>query len=995
MPHPPSPETGASPPLARVIDGLAPLLPAQGPISIFIHHNPLHAFEHLPFEEAVERAGARLGCEPFLAESRYRDKLASGRILARDVEALLHDHLGVRGAADVAGTGSRFDLWRALVLHGLPAATGRELSWILEETTALSRFRTDLPADARAACSAVSETNDREDGEESAVQRLWKACLEAVGRAGPAPAVPTPGPVRHRDWLLAVQGLDTDAWIHPPLIRFLAGYLDQGLTHWAMPERHRGIHGCFLEIYRTSLAAQCGPWARALPVLVADDRASGRDALTSIAHSLDRLGVGDAESSDYLGAELLALRGWAGIVRQIEERPDRVPARDLTVTLRGYLAVRLLFERAALEQVVKDLSLDVSPADLRALLRTRLPRPSSPTLAERAWPLFHVAQLRGLDASLVDAWTDRDVEALEAELQDIDGVRRRRILHQAYERAIRHRLYDALIHHAPRELHQPPVFQAVFCLDEREESFRRHLEEVEPACETFGTAGFFNVAMYHQGASDAHPRPLCPVAIRPEHYVAEIDPDADQFVGRSRRLQKRAAGFLGYNVHLGSRLPVRGALLMTAFGWLTLVPLVLRVVFPWLSSRWRRARETSVAASRTRLELDRREEPPPIGTHAGFTVREMADIVRRVLDDIGIGDRLAPLILIVGHGSISLNNPHESAHDCGACGGGRGGPNARAFAQMANDPRVRELLASEGPEIDAGRWFVGAQRNTCNNAVTFFDEDLVPPHCREVFDRAREAVEAARRREAHERCRRFDAVPRWYPPLAALAHVEGRAADLAQPRPEYGHATNAFCIVGRRTRTRGLFLDRRAFLVSYDPSLDRDGAILARIMAAVVPVVAGISLEYYFSYVDPTGYGCGTKLPHNVTSLLGVMDGAQSDLRTGLPWQMVEIHEPARLALVVEGSPDRVRRVVEDNPAIDRLVRHRWIWLACLDPDAGALWELRPTSFLSHTADHPLPAITGDSAAWYQGKRGFLPPVSIVAPAGSTGPTAAATGSPG
>ena len=87
---------------------------------------------------------------------------------------------------------------------------------------------------------------------------------------------------------------------------------------------------------------------------------------------------------------------------------------------------------------------------------------------------------------------------------------------------------------------------------------------------------------------------------------------------------------------------------------------------------------------------------------------------------------------------------------------------------------------------------------------------------------------------------------------------------------------------------------------------DDDGAILARIMAAVVPVVAGISLEYYFSYVDPTGYGCGTKLPHNVTSLLGVMDGAQSDLRTGLPWQMVEIHEPTRLAIVVEGTRDRL-----------------------------------------------------------------------------------------
>ncbi len=532
--------------------------------------------------------------------------------------------------------------------------------------------------------------------------------------------------------------------------------------------------------------------------------------------------------------------------------------------------------------------------------------------------------------------------------------------------------------HTPHAPAEAPSFQAIFCIDEREESFRRHLEEVEPACETLSTAGFFNVAMYHQGVTDAHPRPLCPVAIRPEHYVAEVEADGSGLVERTRRLHRRAAGFLGYNVHVGSRLPMSGAVLMTAFGWLALVPLVLRVVFPWLSSRWRRMHRTTITTSRTRLRLDRDSEAPPIGKHSGFTVREMADIVRRVVDDIGIRDRLSPLVLVIGHGSVSLNNPHESAHDCGACGGGRGGPNARAFAQMANDLRVRQLLAAEGLSIGATTWFVGAQRNTCNNEVTFFDEDLVPASWRPLFERAADAIETTRRREAHERCRRFDGVPRWYPPAAALAHVQGRADDLAQPRPEYGHATNAFCVIGRRTRTRGLFLDRRAFLVSYDPSRDDDGAILARIMGAVVPVVAGISLEYYFSYVDPTGYGCGTKLPHNVTSLLGVMDGAQSDLRTGLPWQMVEIHEPTRLAIVVEATRDRLSRVVEANPHIERLVRNRWVWLACLDAESGTLWELRSTGFVAHTPEHALAVVTGESATWYQGKRGFLPPVAIV-----------------
>ena len=245
--------------LRRTIDRLAHLLPAQGPISIFIHHNTLHAFEHLAFEEAVEHAAMRLEREPYLAESRYRDKLTSGRIRPRDVEALLVEQLDAGAAEDVGGVGSRLDLWRAVVLHGIPAAVGRELSWILEETEALARFRADLPASARSAATAVRELTDRTDDERQAVRRLWDACLEAVRRADTPPA-PTPEtPVRHRDWLLTVHGLDTDAWIHPPLIRFLAGYLDQGLAHWSMPGRNFGIHGCFLEIYRIAAGGALWP----------------------------------------------------------------------------------------------------------------------------------------------------------------------------------------------------------------------------------------------------------------------------------------------------------------------------------------------------------------------------------------------------------------------------------------------------------------------------------------------------------------------------------------------------------------------------------------------------------------------------------------------------------------------------------------------------------------------------------------------------------------
>ena len=109
------------------------------------------------------------------------------------------------------------------------------------------------------------------------------------------------------------------------------------------------------------------------------------------------------------------------------------------------------------------------------------------------------------------------------EIEAFSALERRRIFHLAYERRFYTQTLDALALHAPQATGRPPAprFQAVFCLDEREESFRRHLEELAPDVETFGVAGFFGVAMYYRGAADAHFVPLCPVVIRPQHWVTE------------------------------------------------------------------------------------------------------------------------------------------------------------------------------------------------------------------------------------------------------------------------------------------------------------------------------------------------------------------------------------------------------------------------------------------------------------------------------------------
>jgi hypothetical protein len=410
-------------------------------------------------------------------------------------------------------------------------------------------------------------------------------------------------------------------------------------------------------------------------------------------------------------------------------------------------------------------------------------------------------------------------------------------------------------------------------------------------------------------------------------------------------------------------------------GVLATFPLVARVLFPGLTAGLRRRAASFVRPpKKTRLRLERSAAAPgPDGAAIGFTIEEMTNSGERVLRDIGLTRNFARLVFTLGHGSHSMNNPHESAHDCGACGGAIGGANARALAQMLNDPRVREGLASRGLPIPADTVFLGALHNTCNEYVKVFDKHRMPDTHHEVFEYAYHAIEQALGGNAHERARRFESAPLTLTFEGARQHMDNRAEDLAQVRPEWGHATNAICVVGRRERTRGLFLDRRAFLTSYDPTQDdAETTILARILAAAVPVCAGINLEYYFCRVDPSGWGCGTKLPHNITSLVGVMDGAASDLRTGLPWQMVEIHEPVRLLFVIETTAEAMLRIMARNESIGRLVRNGWVQMAVLDPHSSRIRLFENGAFLPYMPRATQLPTASSSVDWYRGWRDHL-----------------------
>jgi uncharacterized protein YbcC (UPF0753/DUF2309 family) len=148
--------------------------------------------------------------------------------------------------------------------------------------------------------------------------------------------------------------------------------------------------------------------------------------------------------------------------------------------------------------------------------------------------------------------------------------------------------------------------------------------------------------------------------------------------------------------------------------------------------------------------------------------------------------------------------------------------------------------------------------------------------------------------------------------------------------------------------TKGLFLDRRAFMNSYDYKTDLDGKLLTGVMRPIGLVCGGINLEYYFSRVDNYKLGAGTKLPHNVMGLIGVANSSDGDLRPGLPVQMIEVHDPVRLLIVVEHYPEIVLKSIQSAPEIFEWYNNEWVHIVAVHPDTHQFYYFKDGSFQLH-----------------------------------------------
>ncbi len=1083
--------------ITTALNHLDCVLPGQPPILGFVHHNTLHGFQHLPFDQALAEFEALTGISGYIPETKSRDFYRQGRINDGDLSAAFAQCPDLQIEQLVCklkdSTITRHAVYRIALLFDLQAVSVSQLNWQIEELAALTAVQADVPESVRRQLPA------------GAIRPLWESILTRLGleqaalhpenmldlsveqaeewleqvsipsqehgneTRGTGSALTTHQHMQQqagtaldqllgevgdnislRGVILALSGIDILDSVRPQLIRFCASGLDEGVAAWQLPERRSlGLYAA----WRATAQYDANPFLHELRDWQQIIAELPEDAVDTVILQLTHLEIPQGQWDGYLRRLALEIPGWSGLVNWRQQHPNYHTVNDAVPTLADYLAIRLTLDRLWLNQVCRDTwKIEAKLSAIRGyfrknlsefMVRSRLYQGDLPEyLAHRAealtlhagserydrsdwqriadliwtwqcspiatqtqqhtahnsgWRLFRLCQHLGLSASDLQQLDSRHLQAMLAVLDGFTLTQRSKVWLMAYEHHYREDFFQGLRANHQRgrwakRQHRPEA-QLIVCMDEREESFRRHLEELNPAIETLGTAGFFGVAINYKGLDDTKVTPLCPVGVTPAHEVREVSqagrhasapgPDsADEPALLKHNRGRKLSRWFVNRIHQDLRRKLLlSHLLIDVMAPLTLAGLLAKSLFPKLhKSLVSGIAERVMPEVRTQL-LFTSTNGETLAPKLGFTGSEQAERVAALLRALGLTGGFARIVALAGHGSTSRNNPHEAAHDCGACGGGQGGPNARVFAAMANRPEVRALLARQGIVIPDDCWFVAMQHDTCSDAITWYDLDTIPAWLREGFDRFRDCIGQAQQLSAHERCRRFFPGERPASPAQSFEHVTLRADDLSQVRPEFGHATNAAAVIGRRALTQGLFLDRRVFLISYDPTQDADGGILESILLTAGPVGAGINLEYYFSTVNNERFGCGSKVPHNVTGLFGVMEGASSDLRTGLPLQMVEIHEPMRLQILVEAKTSVLERIYYRQPSIRELVGGGWVHLSAKDPDSGEIFLFQPgEGFVHWQAQTKDLAVCDHSADCYQDRTLPVAPVLIKQP---------------
>lgn len=680
-------------------------------------------------------------------------------------------------------------------------------------------------------------------------------------------------------------GYDLDLVVHPLLFRLLCSYFDQGIAINPFPVIGEGFLDTMRKLeQQTYVGVLRTPRAKRMLM----------DETVSIEKLLGML-VGKEELYEsYLFDQQFAHPGWSGMVSVAEHQPETLLDKR-PISLKELIHFELLMEIDELDDKFGE---NWIPLGLR------LEHAPEPLFQPAAAEAYHEV-LRLWQLAMEWSFFDEVVFAIQNNPENAGATEK-----------------------------TTPSFQALFCIDDREQSLRRYIKQLDERAATYGTPGHFGLDFFYRPMDGKFNMKVCPAPVRPKFLIKE---ETDNRKNLSElHFSRRTHGL------------VFGYLITHTIGFWSAVKLFFNLFTPRLGPASASSFKHMDRFSRLTVE-HHRDDFTPEGLQVGFTKEQMAQRVANVLKSIGLVHDFAPLVYVVAHGASSINNTHYAGYDCGACSGRPGSVNARVFCYMANNPEVRKILTEQYDlAIPGSTIFVGALHDTTRDEIEFYDDQFTDSTRSAQHKMNSLVFEKALTKNANERARRLETTSSKGAPETVHERVKLRSVSLFEPRPELNHATNALCIVGRSKLTEGLFLDRRAFMNSYDYRLDPKGDYLFQILSAATPVCGGINLEYYFSRVDNQKLGAGSKLPHNVMGLIGVANGIDGDLRPGLPSQMIELHDPLRILFIIEQHPDVVMAVIRRTESLYDWYDKDWVLLVVVEPETKRLLQFAKGHFVPY-----------------------------------------------
>ncbi|HEU4686667.1 MAG TPA: DUF2309 domain-containing protein [Nitrospira sp.] len=650
------------------------------PMRTFVHHNPLHSLEYLPFEETVRRGRQFMGGSGYLPSELYREYLKTGRIRPQHVDDVLAP-LAENARVTVGGrTVTHAEVLRACLTEGLGSRTLEPLdSQLHDHSHALVERLAARLGPVLAYPDLGSRIRAVVEGDEAALGR-WLTLSH---------------------WCDETLGTEIVRQINDQLIKWCEAFLDEGHATWAMPEREKGLYLAW-----KTLAAH--EWS---PCGIADSKRKiaalpdhPEDALLE---SLDALGIPARLRQDYLSLQLTALPGWAGFIKWRGEEREYPWQQAYPAGLVKFLAIRLwyareLVQKACREQLGIDGRFDAVTAYMHGrsdeyyLRRQRVagrlpalyaeevdrlahqrtdgwkgvldryevevvPRQAEAARRGTARTLLALARTLGIEAEdLIATAPERlkqVVDWIDAFPESAHGPVWLKALEAGYQASLLEQLRSR-----PNSAHDStearPYSQSVYCIDVRSEPFRRHLESTG-AHETYGFAGFFAAFIRYRAWGKEHDTEQFPVIMRPKNEVREIPRSyLDHKVSKHEARAKW--------VHAGHTLlhdlkenVVTPYVMVESLGWFYGIPIFGKTLLPSLYRRWTTwLRRLFVPAIATTLTIDKLA---PTETAEMLAAEQQATVKKALREHAGLrSSRMTPA-LVEGLRQRALNGEGEIA----------------------------------------------------------------------------------------------------------------------------------------------------------------------------------------------------------------------------------------------------------------------------------------------------------------------------------------------